>query len=155
MGKDYLPVYTITNKIVNLISAITEITTKIIINDNMGSNPRLRRDNRVRTIQASLAIENNSLSLEQVTDIINGKRILGAPSEICEVKNAFEAYNKLLEMNPYSIQDIMLAHKILMKELTKEAGSFKNGGVGIFAGKIAGSYCHSSQSSSSSNGRIN
>lgn len=135
MSKDYFPVYTITNKIVNLISAITEITTKIIINDNMGSNPRFRRDNRVRTIQASLAIENNSLSLEQVTDIINGKRILGAPAEICEVKNAFEAYNKLLEMNPYSIQDIMLAHKILMKELTKEAGSFKSEGVGIFAGK--------------------
>lgn len=135
IGKDYLPVYTITNKIVNLISAIVEITTKIIINDNMGSNPRLRRDNRVRTIQASLAIENNSLSLEQVTDIINGKRILGAPAEICEVKNAFEAYNKLLKMNPYSIQDIMLVHKILMKELTKEAGSFKSDGVGVFAGK--------------------
>lgn len=56
----------------------------------MSNNPRLRRDNRIRTIHASLAIENNSLSLDQVTDIINGKRILGAPDEICEVKNAFD-----------------------------------------------------------------
>lgn len=133
--KGYLPPYTISDKTVNLISAITEIITKITINDNMSNNPRLRRDNRIRTIHASLAIENNSLSLDQVTDIINGKRILGAPDEICEVKNAFEAYNRLLEMNPYSIKDMLLAHKVLMNELTKEAGTFRSGGVGVFAGE--------------------
>jgi len=133
--KGYVPPYTITDKTVNLVSNITEIITKITINDNMSNNPRLRRDNRIRTIHASLAIENNSLSLDQVTDIINGKRILGAPDEICEVKNAFEAYNKLLEMNPYSVKDMLLAHKVLMKELTKEAGIFRSGGVGVFAGK--------------------
>lgn len=133
--KGYVPPYTITDKTVNLISAITEIITKITINDNVTINPRLRRDNRIRTIHASLAIENNSLSLEQVTDIINGKRILGAPNEICEVKNAFEVYNKLLEMNPYSIKDMLLAHKLLMNNLTKEAGIFRSGGVGVFTGK--------------------
>lgn len=133
--KSYVPPYTITDKTVNLISAITEIITKITINDNMSNNPRLRRDNRIRTIHASLAIENNSLSLDQVTNIINGKRILGAPDEICEVKNAFEAYNKLLEMNPYSVKDMLLAHKVLMNELTKEAGTFRRGGVGVFAGE--------------------
>lgn len=133
--KSYVPPYTITDKIVNLISTITEIITLITINDSMSNNPRLRRDNRIRTIQASLAIENNSLSLDQVTDIIDGKRILGAPDEICEVKNAFEAYNKLLEMNPYSVKDMLLAHKILMNELTKEAGTFRSGGVGVFDGK--------------------
>lgn len=103
--KGYVPPYTITDKTVNLISAITEIITKITINYNMSNNPRLRRDNRIRTIHASLVIENNSLSLDQITDIINGKRILGAPDEICEVRNAFEAYNRLLEMNPYSVKD--------------------------------------------------
>ncbi|HHX11801.1 MAG TPA: Fic family protein [Clostridiales bacterium] len=133
--KGYIPPYTISDKTVNLISAITEIITKITINDNMSNNPRLRRDNRIRTIHASLAIENNSLSLDQVTDIINGKRILGAPDEICEVKNAFEAYNKLLELNPYSVKDMLLAHKVMMKELTKEVGTFRSGGVGVFAGK--------------------
>ncbi|MEG0806619.1 MAG: Fic family protein [Lachnospiraceae bacterium] len=133
--KGYIPPYTISDKTVNLISAITEIITKITINDNMSNNPRLRRDNRIRTIHASLAIENNSLSLNQVTDIINGKRILGAPDEICEVKNAFEAYNKLLDLNPYSVKDMLLAHKVLMNELTKEAGTFRSGGVGVFAGQ--------------------
>lgn len=133
--KGYIPPYTITDKVVNLVSDITEIITKISINDYMSNNPRLRKDNRVRTIHASLAIENNSLSLDQVTDIINGKRILGAPDEICEVKNAFEAYNKLLGLNPYSIKDMLLAHKVLMNELTKEEGTFRSGGVGIFAGE--------------------
>jgi Fic family protein len=133
--KGYIPPYTISDRTVNLISAITEIITKLTINDNMSNNPRLRRDNRILTIHASLAIENNSLSLDQVTDIINGKRILGAPDEICEVKNAFEAYNKLLEMNPYSVKDILLSHNILMNELTREAGTFRSGGVGVFAGK--------------------
>lgn len=133
--KGYVPPYTITDKTVNLVSAITEIITKITINDEMSNNPRLRRDNRIRTIHASLAMENNFLSLEQVTDIINGKRILGAPDEICEVKNAFEAYNRLLEMSPYSIKDMFQAHKLLMNELTKEAGTFRSGGVGVFAGE--------------------
>ena len=133
--KGYVPPYTLTDKTVNLISAITEIVTKISINENMSNNPRLRRDNRIRTIHASLAIENNSLSLDQVTDIINGKRILGAPDEICEVKNAFEAYNRLLELDPYSVKDMLFAQKILMTELTKEAGTFRSGGVGVFAEK--------------------
>lgn len=133
---DYKPPYTITDKIVNLVSGITEIITQITTNDSMNSNPRLRRDNRVKTIHASLAIENNTLSLEQVTDIINGKKVLGKPDEICEVKNAFEAYEKLLSMNPLSLDDMLLAHKILMNDLTREAGMFRNGGVGIFAGEV-------------------
>jgi Fic family protein len=133
--KGYVQPYTITDKTVNLVSNITEIITKITINDNMSNSPRLRRDNRIRTIHATLAIESNSLSLDQVTDIINGKRILGAPDEICEVKNAFEAYNKLMEMDPYSDKDMLLAHKLLMNELTKEAGRFRSGDVGVFAEK--------------------
>lgn len=133
--KGYKPPYTITDKTVNLISEVTEILTKLTINDKMSNNLRLRRDNRIRTIHASLAIENNSLSLDQVTDIINGKRILGAPNEICEVKNVFEAYERLLQMNPFSKKDMLAAHKVLMNELTKESGTFRSGGVGIFAGE--------------------
>jgi len=131
----YVPPYTISDKTVNLISGITEIITEITIQDNLNPNPRLRRDNRIKTIHASLAIENNSLSLDQVTDIINGKRILGAPAEICEVKNAFEAYERLLRLNPFLQNDMLSAHNILMKELTIEAGIFRSGGVGIYAGK--------------------
>lgn len=132
--KGYTPPYTITDEILNLVSDITEILTKLTIDDKMNYNPRLRRDNRVKTIHASLAIENNSLSIEQVTDIIAGKRVLGPQNEICEVKNAFEAYEHLLELNPYLIKDMLKAHKMLMHDLTREAGTFRQGGVGVFAG---------------------
>lgn len=131
----YIPPYTITDKTVNLVSQITELITRITINDRMNKNPKLRRDNRIKTIQASLAIENNSLSLEQVTDIVNGKRILGAPSEIFEVKNAFEAYEILLQFNPLSQKDLLKAHHILMKQLTDKPGVYRTGGVGVFSGK--------------------
>lgn len=134
-GKNYTPPYTLTDEIVTLISDITELVVGITINNSMNNNPKLRRDNRIKTIHASLAIENNSLSLEQMTDIINGKRILGGPNEICEVKNAFEAYEKLLSFNPLAIEHMLLAHKILMNELDKEAGNFRSGGVGIFQGE--------------------
>lgn len=134
-GKGYIPTYTLTDKTVNLVSAITEIITKITVNDHMSNNPRLRKENRIRTIHASLAIENNSLSLDQMKDIINGKRILGPPDEIHEVKNAFEAYQKLLDLNPYSVKDLLFAHKLFMSDLTKEAGVFRSGGVGVFDGK--------------------
>ncbi len=129
----YKPPYTITDKIVNLISNISEILTKLSIDDRFTSNPKLKRENRVKTIQASLAIENNTLTLNQVTDIINGKRVLGEPKEICEVKNAFEAYELLLSFNSKSIEDLLSIHKILMKDLTNEAGVFRSKGVGIFA----------------------
>ena len=132
--KGYTPPYTITDEILNLVSDITEILTKLTIDDKMNYNPRLRRDNRVKTIHASLALENNSLSIEHVTDIIAGKRVLGPQNEICEVKNAFEAYEHLLELNPYLIKDMLKAHKMLMHDLTKEAGTFRQGGVGVFAG---------------------
>jgi len=99
------------------------------------SNPQLRRDNQIRSIHSSLAIENNSLSLEQVTDVINGKRILGAPNEIREVKNAYEVYNLLLTYDPCNIDNLLEAHRTLMGGLTKEAGCFRSGGVGVFAGE--------------------
>lgn len=131
----YEPPYKLTNKIVSLCTDISELATKIAIKENLNSNPRLRRNNRVKTIQASLAIENNTLSLEQVTDIIDGKRVLGLEREIMEVKNAFEAYEKLTEFNAESIEDMLLAHRILMRGLTEEAGHFRSGGVGVFAGE--------------------
>ena len=132
---NYNPPYDISDKIVSLVASITEKLTRITITNNLVSNPKLRRNNRVKTIHASLAIENNTLSFCQVTDIINGKRVLGPAKDICEVKNAFEAYNKLLTLNPYAIDDLLLAHKILMKELTYEAGKYRSKGVGIFAGE--------------------
>lgn len=131
----YTPPYTMTDTVTNLIVEIGEKVGTITAWQHMNTNPRLRRDNRIRTIHASLAIENNSLSLEQVTDIIDGKRILGAPGEIREVKNAYEAYERLLSFNPYSVDDLLKAHGILMTDLVKDAGRFRSGGVGVFKGQ--------------------
>lgn len=133
--EEYIPPYTITDKIMNLIAEISELVGGISVSQNLATNLRLRRKNRIRTIHASLAIENNSLSVDQVTDIINGIRILGAPSEIREVKNAYEAYELLLTYNPYSVKDLLTAHRVLMADLVKEVGVYRSGGVGVFAGE--------------------
>lgn len=135
MSKIYITPYTLSDDTINLISWITEIVTHITMSNHSEKNPRLRRDNRIKTIQASLAIENNMLTLEQVTAIINGKRILGAPNEIAEVKNAYEAYDVLLKLDPMSQSDLLKAHSILMKSLIKHPGAYRCGGVGVFAGE--------------------
>ncbi len=131
----YMPPYTMTEIITNLIVEIGEKVGVITAWQHMNTNPKLRRDSRIRTIHASLAIENNSLSLDQVTDIIDGKRVLGAPGEIREVKNAYEVYERLLSFKPYSVDDLLKAHGILMNDLVKEAGRFRSGGVGVFKGE--------------------
>ena len=74
----------------------------------------LRRDNRIKTIQASLAVEQNTLTLEQVTAVIEGKTVLGLPKEIQEVRNAFRAYETLDQWNPYELDDMLAAHAVLM-----------------------------------------
>lgn len=135
MIETYQPPFIITNKIVDLIANISELIGHISVTNGLSNNPKLRRANRIKTIQASLAIENNSLSLEQVTAILNGKRILGKPVEIKEVKNAYEAYEHLLTYDPYKIEDLLKAHKILMADLVNNYGAFRNSGVGIFNGK--------------------
>ena len=132
--KSYVPLYTVTDTIIHLVAEIGEQVGAITIKSETASNTQLRRDNQIRSIHSSLAIENNSLSLEQVTDVINGKRVLGPPNEIREVKNAYEAYNLLLTLNPYSVEDMLKAHKILMIDLTNEYGRFRSGGTGVFAG---------------------
>lgn len=136
MDQAYTPPYSTTETMIALVAEISESIGLIAAWQHMNTNPQLRRDNRIRTIHASLAIENNSLSLDQVTDIINGKRVLGAPAEIREVKNAYEVYERLLTYDPYSVQDLLKAHAVLMEGLVKEAeaGCFRSGGVGVFKG---------------------
>lgn len=134
MKEYYNPPYTITNKIVALIAEISELIGHITVTSGLNNNPKLRRDNRIKTIQASLAIENNTLTVEQITALLNGKRILGTPVEIKEVKNAYEVYEQLLTFNPFSVSDLLKAHGILMADLVKNAGHFRSGGVGVFKG---------------------
>lgn len=95
---------------------------------------RLRRLSNIKTIQASLAIEGNTLGLEQITDLFDGKRVIGPERDIIEVKNAIKLYDRLNALNPLSQKDFLEAHSVLMKDLTAEAGKWRSGGVGIFKG---------------------
>ncbi len=124
-----------TDKITNLAVAISELLGQIKVLSKGSLTPHLRKENRIKTIHSSLAIESNSLSLEQVTAIFEGKRIWGHPVEIREVKNAFAAYEMMLTLDPYSITDLLKAHKAMMNELISENGKFRNCGVGVFKGK--------------------
>ncbi len=131
----YQPPFHMTDKITNLIAAISEQLGQIKVLSKGNLTPHLRKENRIRTIHSSLAIEHNSLSIEQVTAIIDGKRILGNPVEIKEVKNAYTTYEMMLTLDPFSVDDLLKAHEAMMKELISENGRFRSGGVGVFNGK--------------------
>lgn len=133
--KSYQPPYIITPTILNLVAEISEQIGRYTILAEQNLTPRLRRENRIRTIQASLAIENNTLTLEQVTAVIDGKRVLGLPREIQEVHNAFAAYEAMENWHPASEADLLAAHGLLMSTLVDQPGMYRTGGVGIFRGK--------------------
>ena len=122
MDPNYQPPFTMTEDITNLIVEIGEYVGTISILNSMQKNPVLRRENRIKTIHSSLAIEHNSLSLEQVTDVIDGKHVWGPPQEIREVQNAYQAYEQLSDLDPYNIKNLLYAHKLMMDGLVKEAG---------------------------------
>ncbi|MCR5115864.1 MAG: Fic family protein [Bacteroidales bacterium] len=132
----YVPPFTITDEITTLVAEIAEAVGHLTASAGQMPTPQLRRENRIKTIQSSLAIENNSLSLDQVTAIVEGKRVLGAPNEIQEVKNAIDAYELLLELDPYKEKDLLKAHKLMMTDLVQESGRFRSGGVGVFNGEV-------------------
>lgn len=129
----YVPPFRITDEIASLVIAIGEIVGHLLATADKLPTPQLRKQNRIKTIQSSLAIENNSLSVEQVTDIVDGKRVLGPPNEIQEVKNAIDAYQLLLELNPFAEKDLLRAHRLMMAGLVKETGHYRSGGVGVFS----------------------
>lgn len=134
MNKDKPPFH-VTDKMILLIAEISEQVGRMAVQQERTINPHLRRENRIRTIHSSLAIEHNSLSLEQVTAILDGKRVLGNPNEIKEVQNAYEAYKLMLGLNPLSVDDLLKAHKLMMNGLVLENGRFRSGGVGVFEGE--------------------
>ena len=131
----YQPPFEITSKIIELISNISEKIGEINSLQNSPQQIRLRKENRIKTIHSSLAIENNSLSLEQITAIIDGKRVLGNPNEIKEVKNSIQAYDLLLSLNPCNEKDLLKAHKLMMQDLINISGKYRTDGVGIFDGE--------------------
>lgn len=131
----YKPPFEITSKIIELISNISEKIGEINSLQDSPYHVKLRKENRIKTIHSSLAIENNSLSLKQITAIIDGKRVLGNPNEIQEVKNSIQAYDLLLSLNPYNEKDLLKAHKLMMQDLVERNGKYRADGVGIFDGE--------------------
>ena len=134
MSETYQPPFHMTEEITNLIVEIGQYVGSITTYESMYRNPVLRRENRIKSIYSSLAIEQNTLSLDQVSDVINGKRVLGPPEDIREVKNAYEAYERVSELDPYSVKNLLYAHKLMTEGLVKEAGRFRSGNVGVYAG---------------------
>ena len=131
---DYEPPFTITNEILSYVSSISEKIGRITATSNLETKPHLRKNNRIKSIHSSLKIEANSLSLGQVRDVINGKNVLGEQKEIQEVKNAYVAYEKFSEINPYSIRNLKKFHGIMTKYVVEESGEFRRGEEGVFNG---------------------
>ena len=102
------PPFEITNQMIDYVAEIAELVGNLNVTNRLTANPTLRRSNRIRTIHGSLAIEQNTLSLEQVTAVLNGKRVLAPPKDIAEVKNAYEIYERLDELDPYSVDDLLM-----------------------------------------------
>lgn len=129
--KNKQPPFQITNTMIDYVAEIAELVGKFSLSGHFSGNPTLRCANRIRTIHGSLAIEQNTLSLEQVTAVLNGKHVLAPPKDIAEVKNAYEIYERLDELNPYSIDDLLTAHGIMTRGLVEESGVFRSRPVGV------------------------
>jgi len=125
------PPFEITNAMIHDVAEIAELVGKLTSTNQLATSPTLRRTNRIRTIHGSLAIEQNTLSLEQVTAVLNGKQVLAPPKDIAEVKNAYEIYERLDALNPYSVDDLLTAHGIMTRELVDESGVFRSRPVGV------------------------
>ncbi len=122
---NYSPSFTITNKILLTVSSISEKIGHITTISNLESKPHLRKNNRIKSVHASLKNEASSLSLGEVRGVINGKTVLGIQKEIQKVKNTYDAYEQISSLNPYSLKDLLQFHK--NNEYLSE--SIKNNGI--------------------------
>jgi len=132
---NYAPPFEITSQITDLLVKIGGELVRLEGSAGSSLTPHLRRGNLIRTIQASLAIEQNTLTIEQVTAVIEGKMVAGQPHKIKEVQNAFTVYEQLERLDPYSSADLLNAHRLLMTDLVESSGKWRTGGVGVVKGK--------------------
>ena len=131
----YIPPFTVSAKSISLIAEISAAMENFSAMLKKSKSLKLRRANKIKTIHSSLAIEGNNMTQAQVSDILDGKRVAAAASEILEVKNAIATYDLAHKLNPFSERDLLRAHKKMMSGLVKGAGRFRNGGVGVFSGR--------------------
>lgn len=130
----YIPPYQITDKILSFVADISEKIGKITERTNLDSKPHLRKNNKIKSIHSSLAIEANSLSLDEVRDVINGRTVFGKQKEIQEVKNAYAAYEEIGRFDIYSMNELKRLHGIMTKFTVEESGNFRRGEEGVFNG---------------------
>ena len=128
----YVPPFKISAEAINLVAEIAGQIERYAIRLEQEDGLRLRKANRIKTIHSSLAIEGNMLSENQVRDIIDGKNVVAPIEQIQEVKNAIATYNLYPSLNPFSVNDLLKAHGVMMQALVDNAGRFRRGGVGIF-----------------------
>ncbi len=128
----YTPPFNITPEVINLIADISAQIERYAIRMEQADKLRLRKANRVKTIHSSLAIEGNTLSESQVSDIIDGKHIVAPIKQIQEVKNAIAAYELYPKLNPFDIKHLLKAHGVMMSALVDNSGRFRRSGVGVF-----------------------
>ena len=128
------PPFEINEKMLSDVIEIAELVGKVSIGSGITVDPVLRRTNRIRSIYSSLAIEQNSLDLDQVTAVLSGKRVLAPPKDIAEVRNAYEIYDCMESLDPYSVDDLLKAHGVMVKGLVDEAGEFRSRPIGIVNG---------------------
>ena len=133
----YRPPFTVSAKAINLIAKISSQIERYAIKMEQGDTLRLRKVNRIKTIHSSLAIEGNKLSEGEVQAILEGKKVVAPLKEIQDVRNAIKTYELYPKLNPFSIQDLLLAHGTMMAGLVDEVGMFRSGGVGVFDGDKA------------------
>ncbi|MBN59717.1 MAG: Fic family protein [Gammaproteobacteria bacterium] len=126
----YQPPFTITSEIVNLVAQISQQVGELNASQ-LNASPQLRKQNRIKTITGTLAIEGNTLTEEQITAIVEGKPVLGSVRELAEVKGAIAAYDALPKFTPSSIDDLLAAHGLMLSDILVNAGEFRSKGVGI------------------------
>ena len=126
------PPFDVSAEAINLIAEISALLERHTIALESEHDLKLRKANRIKTIHSSLAIEGNTLSENEVKDIINGKQVVAPLRQIQEVKNAIQVYDQYPQLNPFSEKDLLKAHGIMMKALTDDAGRYRSGGVGVF-----------------------
>ena len=129
----YIPPFTVSAEAINLIAEISGLIERYAIRLEQEDGLRLRKANRIKTIHSSLAIEGNTLSEDEVQDIIDGKPIVAPIKQIQEVKNAIATYELYPSLNPFSVQDLLKAHSVMMQALVDNAGRFRRSGVGVFS----------------------
>ncbi len=130
----YQPPFTITTEIIDLISAVSE-QVGFVQRDFLDASPQLRKENRIKTITGTLQIEGSTLTEEQVSAVLDGKPVLASVRELAEVQGAIAAYDRLNELNPYKLDDLLEAHRLMMGDVLNRAGSFRNKQVGVYKGK--------------------